>query len=261
MSPLRILFLPTASALAIASSAMSSRVRWWRARCWPVRLKRGPRMMARLYRRDASVGLAEVLSAFNLQELPRAVLDYGAFRANYKGLSTSEINSRLPEDTDRTMLPQIVHTAPAEEYYSAISRDIERERAVVAIGFNDQNYTDDGDVVWLAAEIESKLETDRETAEAWCKRLRSAAEASRFANYRIWLVSPEGFTDGRSTLLVRVQRHRIQPVSGRSTAVDMLGLPSRLDRRRGCRIRNGHPSRRGHRADSGTRFRGDNAAS
>src|SRR5206468_11097645 len=40
-------------------------------------LKRAPRMMARLYRREASVGLAELLSKFDCQEVPRAMLDYG----------------------------------------------------------------------------------------------------------------------------------------------------------------------------------------
>jgi len=159
-------------------------------------LKRAPRMMARLYRRDASVDLAPLLQAFDLQEVPRAVIDYGAFRSTYKGLSADEIREKLTSETDRVMLPQIVHTAAAEEYYPAIARDIEPERAVVGLGFSDQNYAEDGEVVWLAAEVESKLEADRETAEAWCERLRAAAEANRFKNYRIWLISPEGFSDG-----------------------------------------------------------------
>ncbi|HEY2865610.1 MAG TPA: ATP-binding protein [Pyrinomonadaceae bacterium] len=159
-------------------------------------LKRAPRMMANLYRREASVGLASVLSAFDFQEVPRAVLDYGAFRANYKGISADEVREKLAAETDRVILPQIVHTAPAEEYYPAVARDIERTRAVVALGFKDQNYAEEGEVIWLAAEIESKLEADRETAEAWCERLRAAAEANNFKDYRIWLVSPEGFSDG-----------------------------------------------------------------
>ena len=159
-------------------------------------LKRAPRMMAGLYRREASVGLAAVLQAFDLQEVPRAVLDYGAFRASYKGLSAEDVSTKLAADTDRVSLPQIVHTAPAEEYHPAIARDIERERAAVGLGFLDQNYAEDGEVVWLAAEIDSKLEADRETAEAWCDRLRATAEANNFKNYRIWLISPEGFTDG-----------------------------------------------------------------
>src|SRR3954468_8631479 len=120
-------------------------------------LKRAPRMMARLYKRVASVGLSEILSAFDCQEVPTAMLDYGRFRTDLKGASQDEINARLSEATDRTMLPQMVHTAAAAEYYSELSSVIEPERAVVAIGFNDQNYTDSSQVVWIAAEIDSKL--------------------------------------------------------------------------------------------------------
>ena len=164
-------------------------------------LKRAPRMMSRLYRKETSVGLADVLSAFNFQEVPRAMLDYGRFRADLKGLSQNEIDSRMSADTDRITLPQIVHTAPAAEYHAALASVIETERAVVAIGFTDQNYTDAGQVTWLAAEIDSKLEADRETAEGWCERLREIAEANDISNYRIWLIANEGFTDGAIDVL------------------------------------------------------------
>jgi serine/threonine-protein kinase RsbW len=153
-------------------------------------------MMSRIYRREASVGLSELLSAFNCQEVPRAMLEYGLFRSELKGLTQSELDARIAAETDSVMLPQIVHTAPASVYLPALSSVIESERAVVAIGFNDQSYTDSGQVTWLAAEIESKLEADRETAEGWCERLREVANANDIKNYRIWLISPEGFNDG-----------------------------------------------------------------
>jgi serine/threonine-protein kinase RsbW len=159
-------------------------------------LKRAPRMMARLYRREASVRLAELLSVFDCQEVPRAMLDYGRFRTEMKGLSAEEIKSRMAAAAERTMLPQIVHTAPAAEYHSAMSAIIEPGRAVVAIGFNDQSYTDASQIAWVAAEIDSKLEADRETAESWCERLKDVADEAEFANYRIWLIANEGFTDG-----------------------------------------------------------------
>lgn len=164
-------------------------------------LKRAPRMMARLYRREASIGLSEMLSAFDCQEVPRAMLDYGRFRTEMKGLSADEINARMSASAERTMLPQIVHTAPAAEYHSALSDFIEPERAVVAIGFNDQSYTDASQVAWIAAEIDSKLEADREIAESWCERLKDVADEAGFTNYRIWLVANEGFTDGALDVL------------------------------------------------------------
>jgi serine/threonine-protein kinase RsbW len=158
-------------------------------------LKRAPQMMARSYRRDASIGLARILSLFNCQVVPRPMMDYGAFRNEYKGLSPVEIDSKMAEETDRITLPQIVHTVPVAQYYQPLADEIESERAVVAIGFNDQNYADDSQITWLTAEIESKLEADRDTAEEWCKRLEQAALANGFANYRIWLIAPEGFSD------------------------------------------------------------------
>jgi len=159
-------------------------------------LKRAPRMMARLYRREASVGLAELMSNFDCQEVPPAMLDYGRFRSELKGLSSDEVRERIAAATERVMLPQIVHTAPAAEYHANLAGVVEPERAVVAIGFNDQSYTDASQVAWLAVEIDSKLEADREAAESWCERLKQAADDAGFSNYRIWLVANEGFTDG-----------------------------------------------------------------
>jgi serine/threonine-protein kinase RsbW len=124
------------------------------------------------------------------------MLDYGRFRAELKGLSQDEIDARLAGSTERITLPQIVHTAPAAEYYPELSSLIERERAVAAIGFDDQNYTEASQSTWLAAEIDSKLEADRETADGWCERMREAADANGITNYRIWLIANEGFTDG-----------------------------------------------------------------
>jgi serine/threonine-protein kinase RsbW len=158
-------------------------------------------MMARLYRRQASLGLSQILSAFDCQEVPQTLLNYGIFRSGYKGLSPEEIDARIQAETDRVTLPQIVHTAAAEEYYPSFANLVEAERAVVAIGFNDQNYAEEGQVVWLAAEIESKLEAGRETAESWLQNMEDAAEANGFTNYRIWLIATEGFSDAALDVL------------------------------------------------------------
>ncbi len=42
-------------------------------------LKRAPRLMARLYRHNASLGLRELLASFSLQEVPLAVIDYSVY--------------------------------------------------------------------------------------------------------------------------------------------------------------------------------------
>jgi serine/threonine-protein kinase RsbW len=48
--------------------------------------------------------------------------------------------------------------------------------------------------VWLAAEIDSKLEAGRGLAEMWHNRLMHLARTHSFERVRIWLVSREGFT-------------------------------------------------------------------
>jgi serine/threonine-protein kinase RsbW len=79
---------------------------------------------------------------------------------------------------------------------------IEPERTAVGVGFTDRSYRDEDQTVWLAAEIESKLEADRSVAEEWFGRLDEAAAACGFTNSRFWLVSPEGFSDGALDLIL-----------------------------------------------------------
>src|SRR6185369_11296504 len=59
------------------------------------------------------------------------------------------------------------------------------------------------EVIWLAADIESKLEVEVAVARAWCDRFESLAERLGFSRYKIWLISNQGFTDDASDLLER----------------------------------------------------------
>jgi serine/threonine-protein kinase RsbW len=58
-------------------------------------------------------------------------------------------------------------------------------------------------VVWLTADVESKLEVDLDDARAWCDRFETLATNLGFGRYQIWLISNEGFTDEASRLLTR----------------------------------------------------------
>ncbi|HKZ01060.1 MAG TPA: ATP-binding protein, partial [Pyrinomonadaceae bacterium] len=49
-------------------------------------------------------------------------------------------------------------------------------------------------VVWLVAELESKLEADRRITEAWLDSLTLSAIHSGFNRTRIWLIAREGFS-------------------------------------------------------------------
>ena len=77
------------------------------------------------------------------------------------------------------------------------------KRSAVALGFQECSYTDEDEIVWIAAEIEAKLEVSKELTEFWCDRLEMVALMCNFLNYKIWLVSPEGFSTEASEILVQ----------------------------------------------------------
>lgn len=164
-------------------------------------LKRAPGIMAGVYRRESAVGLRELLLMMDLQRVPRGLLEYRIFRDRYKGISDDEVRDQLAAETESVTLPQISHSAPLADHYPSFADFIEPERAAAGVGFTDRSYRDEDQIVWLAAEIDSKMEADVETASEWRDRLETAADACGFSNYRIWLVAPEGFSDSALELL------------------------------------------------------------
>lgn len=164
-------------------------------------LKRAPRIMAAYYQRLATIGLRELLSRFSLQQVPLALLDYGIFADIYKGLPEEEILYGLDREDELVQLPQIIYTASAAELYKPIGELSEKERSAVALGFQEGRYSDEDEVVWVVAEIDSKLEAPAELAEFWCDRLEMAALMCSFSNYKIWMTAPEGFSPEAVELL------------------------------------------------------------
>ena len=163
-------------------------------------LKRAPKMMSRIYRRESALGLEAILLQFDVQDVPRALLDFRIFRDDLKGLSETEMREKVYSAGETIMLPQLVHAAPINEHLTDFG-SAEPERAVVGIGFKDQNYREEDEVAWLAAEIDSKLEADPSLTLEWCDRLERAAQAIGHTNYRIWLIAPDGFSEGALDLL------------------------------------------------------------
>lgn len=156
-------------------------------------LKRAPQMLARLYRRNSALGLRALLGAFDCQQVAAAEIDYAAFKAEIKGLSDDEARGVLEGAEHSVTLPQIVYTAHTAAFYSKIGELIDDERSTIALGFEESGYRDE--TVWIAAEIDSKLEATRELTEFWLDRLEMVAINCGFANYKMWLVAPEGFAD------------------------------------------------------------------
>jgi serine/threonine-protein kinase RsbW len=157
-------------------------------------LKRAPQLMANFYRQNSAIGLRELLSVFNCQEIPSALLDYSIYKEQYKGAEAAEVLENLKESADTIRLPQIVYTAHTVAFYPQIEKVTEKTRSAVALGFAESAYTDEDETIWLAAEVDAKLEASKELAEFWCDRLEMVALVCNFKKYKLWLVAPEGFT-------------------------------------------------------------------
>jgi serine/threonine-protein kinase RsbW len=157
-------------------------------------LKRAPFTMTRFYRSSSAIGLRELLAVFDCQPTPLSLLDYSRFKELHKGAETDEILQSLANESEKINLPQIVYTANCAAFYPPITQFTEEDRSAVALGFETGSYTDESEVVWITAEVDSKLEASRERTEFWCDRLEMVALMCNFINYRIWLITPEGFT-------------------------------------------------------------------
>lgn len=162
-------------------------------------LKRAPQTMSRKYRREAAIGLEALLSQFNCQSVPASLLYYDRFASAYKGEDLDAIDAGLDAESELVELPQVIFAANCSSYASQMTCD--RERCVVAHAFESAEYIDEKEVIWLAAEIDSKLEASRELTEEWCDRLTGFARESRFDRFKIWLIAPEGFSEAAVELL------------------------------------------------------------
>ncbi|MEP7036888.1 MAG: ATP-binding protein [Acidobacteriota bacterium] len=164
-------------------------------------IKRAPQTMARWYRRRSTINLRELLSVFDSQETPESLFDYSVFKDKLKGLSDDEIVKISCGETKKIRLPQISYATHSAAFYPQIAQVTEKERSAVAFGFQNCNYTDDDEIAWIAAEIDSKLEASKELTEFWCDRLEMVALMCNFQKYKIWLVSPEGFSPEATEVL------------------------------------------------------------
>ncbi len=157
-------------------------------------LKKAPLTMAKFYRRKHSIGLRELMAVFDRQEIPISLLFYNVFKDLHKGKAEEEILADIKKDPEKVSLPQIVYTAHTVAVYPPIEKLTEKERSAVALGFEAADYTDDSEIVWIAAEIDSKLEADADLTTFWCDRLEMVALMCDFTRYRLWLITPEGFS-------------------------------------------------------------------
>jgi serine/threonine-protein kinase RsbW len=166
-------------------------------------LKRAPHTMARHYKQIANAGLRELISGFNCQRVPSILFDYSSFSVKYKGAESKEIVSGLANESEFLKLPQTVHLSSCLAFNSDMRQICEEEHCLIAHTFEEATYTDAQQLIWFAADIESKLELDVDIVRAWCDRFEAMATRLGFARFRIWLISNEGFSEEANLLLKR----------------------------------------------------------
>jgi serine/threonine-protein kinase RsbW len=166
-------------------------------------LKRAPHTMARHYKQIARVSLRELVSGFNTQRVPAVLFDNEQFSRKFKGLEPERITSDLDAETELFKLPQTVHLANCVAFNTDMRQISEDERCLVAHTFEEGSYSDAQQVVWLVADVESKLEVDVDVTQSWCERFETLASRFGFTRFKIWLISNEGFTDEANRLLAR----------------------------------------------------------
>jgi len=156
-------------------------------------IKRAPDLLARHYRADSSIGVREILGAFDGRSVATLLVDYGQFRDEFKAAADIEVFDAA-RDSEKIALPRIFFTTSASSFYKPLNQIAESERAAIALGFEASDDDANREIVWIAAEIDSKLEASRDAAEFWCDRLEVAARMCKFEAFKIWLIAREGFS-------------------------------------------------------------------
>jgi serine/threonine-protein kinase RsbW len=164
-------------------------------------LKRAPRTMARHYRRESALKLDRLMRGFNFDRVPASLMRYDRFVRMYRGLPRDEARAALDSESETLLLPQVVHAASCASFHPPLLQFCDEERCSVAHGFESGEYAEGVEVVWIAAEVESKLEAGRALTGLWLDRLEQVAQACGFERVRFWLVSREGFSAEASELL------------------------------------------------------------
>jgi serine/threonine-protein kinase RsbW len=164
-------------------------------------LKRAPHTMANHYRRMARLKLRELLAQFNFQLVPRVLFHYDSFKESYGGATPVEAMTGLDAETDLIRLPQVFHAAACTAYNRQIVQLTDEESCAVGQAFEGAIYTEANQLVWLAAQIDSKLEVEKELAELWYERMQALASSCNFNRVQILLVATEGFTTQASAFL------------------------------------------------------------
>jgi serine/threonine-protein kinase RsbW len=156
-------------------------------------LKRAPQLLSSRYRRAGLLPLRDSLELFDGRKVPYSLLDAHHFALLYEDLEPEELPAALEKEETLVALPQIITVATCASYNPAMKAVGEEESCLVAHGFDAGRYTDEDEIVWLAAQIESKNAARRGVVKIWHEGLAKFAQGAGIKRYCVWLICPAGF--------------------------------------------------------------------
>jgi hypothetical protein len=124
-------------------------------------LKRAPHTMARHYKQIANAGLRELISSFNCQRVPAVLFDYRLQRTSTRALKARLSSPGWKPRLSFSNFPNI-HLASCAAFISDMRQSAKRTMSRRAHVRRRELLRRAGSV-WLAADIESKLEVDVES--------------------------------------------------------------------------------------------------
>ena len=157
-------------------------------------LKRAPQIMNLRYRRASVLPIRETLTNFDGQTIPYSLFDAHHYALLYEDLEPEEVLEAVRREDTRVTLPQIVNLATCASYQSAMKLVGEAESCLVAHGFTGGRYTNDDEIIWITAQLDSKNPAGRGLVKVWHEGLRNFAVSSGLTPLKCWLIAPSGFT-------------------------------------------------------------------
>jgi serine/threonine-protein kinase RsbW len=123
--------------------------------------------------------------------MPASLFDSVAFDKRYRGMSRVQVRRALDDEPERLRLPQIV----VVHDLGSVDEDGASCRLFLANGFEGGIYTEENEIRWLVALINSKEALDVETIARIDRQIDIVlSEAENGTQVSRWYVSKEGFS-------------------------------------------------------------------
>lgn len=158
------------------------------------KLKNSYRLMMSRYNRSVELGIIDLLSRFDFQNVPSSLFDQKRFDKSYQSLSTIQTRRALQDEEQRLRLPQMV----VVKDLAAVAEKNASYRLFSAVGFEGGIYSEANETQWLVALINSREPVDSDALIRIDLRfeaaMRGRRDADSLSTSTRWYVAREGFT-------------------------------------------------------------------